>query len=160
MLCILPATAFAAANDSAAPDSVSSAAVRTSGIDLQWVDKNVRPQDDFFRYMSGKWLDSTSIPADRARYGAFDQLRDLSEKQSFDIINDLAHNNSLAAGSNQKKIADLFNSFMDEARADTLDIKPLQSEFAYIDSLSKKSELPAMMAKLAKWVFRFRCKAV
>ncbi|GGC59811.1 M13 family metallopeptidase [Undibacterium terreum] len=146
----LPAAALAAPNDSAAPASVSSSSARTSGIDLQWLDKSVRPQDDFFRYMSGKWLDSAAIPADRARYGAFDQLRDLSEKQSFDIISDLARNDSLAAGSNQKKIADLFNSFMDESRADSLDIKPLQSEFAYIDTLTKKNQLPAMMAKLAK----------
>ncbi|HTD05444.1 M13 family metallopeptidase [Undibacterium sp.] len=137
--------AATAASTSAAP-----AAARTSGIDLQWIDKNVRPQDDFFRYMSGKWLDSTPIPADRARFGAFDQLRDLSEKQSFDIISDLSRAADLAAGSNQKKIADLFNSFMDEARADTLDIKPLQTEFTHIDSLSKKSDLPAMMAQLAK----------
>ncbi|MES2104519.1 MAG: M13-type metalloendopeptidase [Pseudomonadota bacterium] len=150
--------ALAAPATSAAPMSTAVANASTtaptkalsSGIDLQWLDKNVRPQDDFFRYMSGKWLDSTPIPADRARFGAFDQLRDLSEKQSFDIINELSHSTSLAASSNQKKIADLFNSFMDEAHADKLDIKPLQAEFRQIDALSKKSELPALMAQLAK----------
>lgn len=138
-----PSTATAASTSAAA-------ATRGSGIDLQWIDSSVRPQDDFFRYMSGKWLAATPIPADRARFGAFDQLRDLSEKQSFDIINALSRASNLAAGSNQKKIADLFNSFMDEARADTLDIKPLQPEFARIDTLAQKRDVPAMMAQLAK----------
>ena len=121
-----------------------------SGLDLQWMDKSVRPQDDFFQFMSGKWLSTTEIPADRARFGSFDQLRDLSEQRSFNIINVLAADSKLKAGSNQQKIADLYNSFMDEARADILDIKPLQSEFARIDAITKKSDLPALMGQLAK----------
>ncbi|MFZ6749568.1 M13 family metallopeptidase [Undibacterium sp. Ren11W] len=121
-----------------------------SGLDLQWLDKSVRPQDDFFQFMSGKWLAATEIPADRARFGSFDQLRDLSEQRSFDIIKSLASDNKLAVGSNQKKIADLYNSFMDEARAEALDIQPLQGEFARIDALASKSGLSALMAQLAK----------
>lgn len=121
-----------------------------SGLDLQWVDKSVRPQDDFFQFMSGKWLSSTEIPADRARFGSFDQLRDLSEQRSHEIILALAANNKLAAGSNQQKIADLYSSFMDEARAETLDSKPLDAEFARIDAVNKKSDLPVLMAQLAK----------
>lgn len=121
-----------------------------SGLDLQWIDKNLRPQDDFFQFMSGKWLAATEIPADRARFGSFDQLRDLSEQRSFDIIKSLAADTKLVAGTNQKKIADLYNSFMDEARAETLDIEPLQGEFARIGALSSKAGLPALMAQLAK----------
>lgn len=121
-----------------------------SGLDLQWIDKNLRPQDDFFQFMSGKWLAATEIPADRARFGSFDQLRDLSEQRSFDIIKSLAADTKLVAGTNQKKIADLYNSFMDEARAEALDIEPLQGEFARIGALSSKAGLPALMAQLAK----------
>jgi predicted metalloendopeptidase len=47
-----------------------------SGIDLQFIDKSVRPQDDFYHYVNGKWLERTEIPADKARYGTFDKLRD------------------------------------------------------------------------------------
>ncbi len=53
-------------------------AATQSGIDLQWLDKSVRPQDDFFRFMSGKWLNTAEIPADRGRWGSFDQLRESS----------------------------------------------------------------------------------
>lgn len=121
-----------------------------SGIDLQWIDKSVRPQDDFFRFMSGKWLDTVEIPADRGRYGAFDQLAELSAKQSAAIIQHLATQTELKPGTNQQKIADLYNSFMDEAHLETLDIKPLQADFARIQQLKDKAELPAMFAYLAR----------
>ena len=42
-----------------------------SGVDQAAVDPAVRPQDDFFRYSQGKWLHDVDIPADRARWGAF-----------------------------------------------------------------------------------------
>ncbi|MDO8177771.1 MAG: M13-type metalloendopeptidase [Undibacterium sp.] len=143
--------AFAESPAPASTSASAKAASKTvSGLDLQWLDKNVRPQDDFFQFMSGKWLATTEIPADRARFGAFDQLRDLSEQRSHAIIKTLATSTKLTPGSNQQKIADLYNSFMDEARAEALDISPLQADFARIDAVTKKSELPALMAQLAK----------
>jgi len=122
----------------------------SSGIDLQWQDKSVRPQDDFFKFMSGKWLATAEIPADRARFGSFDQLRDLSEQRSRDIITTLASDKALKGGSNQKKIADLYNSFMDEAHANKLDIKPLNATFKQINKLEKKEDFPALIAQLSQ----------
>lgn len=142
-----------ASAESPAPASAKAADKAISGLDLQWIDQGVRPQDDFFKFMSGKWLSTAEIPADRARFGSFDQLRDLSEQRSHEIIKALAEqsqHSKLKAGSNQQKIADLYNSFMDEARAESLDIKPLQGEFARIDAVTKKSELPVLMAQLSK----------
>lgn len=121
-----------------------------SGIDLQWIDKSVRPQDDFFRFMSGKWLDTVEIPADRGRYGAFDQLAEMSAKQSADIIQSLATQTELKPGSNEQKIADLYNSFMDEAHLEALDIKPLQADFARIQQFKDKADLAPMLAYLAR----------
>ena len=156
-----PANPAPATMDSPVSDPVSAskttgnhAAIPTtkpvSGIDLQWLDTSVRPQDDFFRYMSGKWLDSVTIPADRARYGTMDGLRDQSEKNAFAIITSLAASKELRAGSNQRKIADLYHSFMDEAQAEKLDIKPLQGEFAQIDALKDKAALPALLARITR----------
>nr|WP_315467556.1 M13 family metallopeptidase [uncultured Undibacterium sp.] len=130
----------------------SKKAVKTmqSGIDLQWIDKSVRPQDDFFRFMSGKWLANVEIPADRGRYGAFDQLAELSAKQSSAIIQELASKPDLVSGSNEQKIADLYNSFMNEARLDELDIQALQADFQRIQQVKDKTDLPAMFAYLAR----------
>lgn len=148
-------SAAAAPNDSAAKTTsdkkqVQKNASLASGLDLQWIDKTVRPQDDFFKFMSGKWLASTEIPADRARYGSFDQLRELSEKRSHEIIEALAKDNKLVLGTNQQKIADLYNSFLDEKRIENLDIAPLKREFSRINTTAQKADLPILMAQLAR----------
>ncbi len=124
--------------------------VLQSGIDMQWMDSSVRPQDDFFRYMSGKWLDTAQIPADRGRYGSFDQLSEMSAKRSADIIKELAEKNDVKPGSNQQKIADLYRSFMDEARLDELDMKPLTADLARIAQIKDKSDLAPALVQLAR----------
>lgn len=121
-----------------------------SGIELQWIDKNARPQDDFFRFTAGKWLDTAEIPADKGRTGSFDALADLSQQQCREIIEALAKRQDLKAGTNQQKIADMYASFMDEARIEAADIKPLQSDFAVIDNFKDKAQLPNVMAYLAR----------
>ena len=148
-------SAAAAPNDGAAKTTADKKQVQknaslASGLDLQWIDKTVRPQDDFFKFMSGKWLASTEIPADRARYGSFDQLRELSEKRSHEIIEALAKDHKLVLGTNQQKIADLYNSFLDEKRIENLDIAPLKREFSRINTTVQKADLPILMAQLAR----------
>jgi putative endopeptidase len=120
----------------------------TSGIDLNYIDLAIRPPDDFFRYVSGIWLDTVQIPADRARYGAFDALRDLAEQRLRAIIDDLSRSQDLPAGSDARRIADLYNSFMNDARAEAQGLKPLQSELARIDALEDKRDIPALIAHL------------
>ena len=50
----------------------SNAQQKNSGINLDLMDKSVKPGDDFFRYVNGTWFDKTEIPADRTRWGSFD----------------------------------------------------------------------------------------
>ena len=59
-----------------------------SGIDMTTFDKTVRPQDDFFRYVNGAWVDRTPIPADKASYGSFDILFDKTERDLRAIVED------------------------------------------------------------------------
>jgi len=132
----------------ATPNATASAL--TSGIDLQWLDTSVRPQDDFYQYMSGKWLATQEIPADKARYTSFDALTDLSEKRLHDVIDSVTSEKKPVAGSNDQKIADLYSSFMDVALADKLGIKPLKATFAKIDRATRKDQLPALNADLSK----------
>lgn len=140
-----PATSIKASNKATPAKKLS------SGIELQWMDKKVRPQDDFFRFMSGKWIDQVDIPADRGRFGSFDQLRDLSEQQSFQIIKDLSVKTQLDMGSNEQKIADLYLSFMDEAKINSAGVQPLQNDFAKINAMQSKGDLPAMMVQLSRY---------
>jgi putative endopeptidase len=100
-----------------------------SGLDLSHIDPSVRPQDDLFRFMNGKWLTESTIPADRASDGAFYWLYEQAEKQVKQIILDQADSKA-ATGSNAQKIGDLYNSFMDEAGIEKLGLSPIANDLA------------------------------
>ena len=118
-----------------------------SGLDLSHINSSVRPQDDLFRFMNGKWLDESVIPADRASDGAFYWLYEQAEKQVRQIIEDQAASKS-APGTIAQKIGDLYNSFMDEARANELGIKPIAAELAKAQSFKDSKEFHQLLGEL------------
>jgi len=120
-----------------------------SGIETQYFDQNVRAQDDFYRHVNGKWLDTTEIPADKARWGSFNKLDDDAQEALRLLIEETSRDPNRRPGSEAQKIGDLYNSFMDEARLEQLGLQPLQAEFARIDALSDKQQIPALIAHLA-----------
>ena len=124
--------------------------VLKSGIDLQWIDNAVKPQHDFFKFTSGKWLASVQIPTDKGRFGAFDELRDLSEQRLQDIITELSKQKNLSESSESKKIADLYTSFMNERLIHKLDIQPLHATFSRIDKVKTKQQLTATFANIGQ----------
>ena len=113
-----------------------------SGVSRQYVDAAVRPQDDPYRYLNGKWLDTFEIPADKGQYGAFTLLDDQTQEQVRAIVEGL-----IARGGDPQKVADLYTSFMDEPRLEALGRKALEAQFAEIDSLADKREIPALIAR-------------
>ena len=116
------------------------------GLDLSAMDASVRPQDDLFRYMNGTWIKNTPMPADKVRYGAFDQLRDKSEKDVQAIIADAAAKTPVQ-GSDEERIANLYNSFMDSDRVEARGLQPLAGDFSRIDAISSKEGLIAFFAQ-------------
>ncbi|WP_201303387.1 M13 family metallopeptidase [Massilia sp. 9I] len=139
--------AFANAADNA-PAKPSGAPV--SGIDTQFIDTSVRPQDDFFTYLNGKWLKETEIPSDKASWGTFMKLRDDTTPQIKSIIEAAQADKSAKLGSETQKIGDLYASYMDEARREALGTKPLNGELQKIRTLKDKKGLPTLVAHLSK----------
>ena len=123
------------------------ARVLVSGIDMQYLDYSVRPQDDFYKHVNGKWLATAEIPADKSWYGTWSDLRDKSQEQVRGIIEGLQKSVD-TADPDQKKIADLYASFMDDAALESAGLKPLDAEFAKIDRLKDKKEIPSLIAHL------------
>lgn len=128
-----------------ASDKSIDAVKLTSGIDLQYVDESVRPQDDFYRYVNGKWLKEYVMPADKSRYGAFNALRDKSEKDVKSIIDELA-GNTYEKDTDEQKISDLYNSFMDTESIEKTGIDGLGPELEKIQNIKDYDELMAYMA--------------
>jgi putative endopeptidase len=98
----------------------------TWGVEVDKMDPSIKPGDDFFRYVNGKWAATAQIPPDQTRYGSFNMLRDLSEARVRGILDGWAANKKLKAGSDEAKVAALYRSFLDEAAAEKLDAKPIQ----------------------------------
>ncbi len=142
------AGAAASAKSGAKAAALSSAL--SSGIALEYVEPAVRPQDDFFQHLNGKWLKTVEIPADKSTWGAFHQLRDDTLPQLRAIIERAAADKNAAAGSETRKIGDFYASYMDEGRLEQLGIAPLNNELGKIAALKDKSELPAAFARLGR----------
>ncbi|HEY6621794.1 MAG TPA: M13-type metalloendopeptidase [Steroidobacteraceae bacterium] len=116
-----------------------------SGIDTQYIDDAVRAQDDFYRHVNGKWLATVEIPADRGRYDVMARVTNSVQTQLQEIVGELGKE-AEAGNPEEKKIADLYASFMDEAALDRLGLKPLDAEFARIDALKDKGQISSLIA--------------
>jgi putative endopeptidase len=119
-----------------------------SGFDLSAMDKTVRAQDDLYDYANGHWLKTTAIPDDRTYVAVATVLFDKNQDELRDLIEGAAKDGAAAAGSEARKIGDLYASFMDEAAVEAVGLGALKDEFARIDALKSKSELPALFAHL------------
>lgn len=113
----------------------------SSGVQLANFDREVRAQDDFFRHVNGTWLKTKEIPADKSRYASFTELADQAEVNLRKIIDEAAAQDDKAPGSDAQKVGDLFASFMNDARVNELDTKPLQADLDKVKALVSKDDL-------------------
>jgi putative endopeptidase len=123
------------------------ASVPLSGIDLSNIDATVRPQDDLYEHVNGGWLKSTTIPDDRPLEGTFTALRDGSELAVKEIIEDAAGRGEEATGI-ERKIGDLYNSFMDEAAVEAKGLGPIRERLASVFATASRSELVTLAGRL------------
>lgn len=129
----------------AAAESLASPKYGTWGFDLAGMDRSVKPGDDFYKFANGRWAEQTEIPADRVRYGPGDKLQALSEARVHAILEDAA------AGKldhpDAGKISAAYAAFMDEARAEALDARPIAPDLAMIRNVRTRADLTALMAR-------------
>jgi putative endopeptidase len=118
-----------------------------SGITFANMATSIRPQDDLFRHVNGEWLKNVVIPEDRAAYGAFYELRELSESRSRAIIEELA-TQSHPLGSNEQKIGDLYRSFMDDEHIERLGISPIAGVLKKTLAISSSDEFIELLGTL------------
>jgi putative endopeptidase len=119
----------------------------TWGFDLNGRDTSVRPGDSFMRYANGAALDRLQIPSDRTSYGSFNLLRELSDNRVKVMIDALVARTDLVPGSDEQKIADAYRSYMDEARLEALDARPLQPYLAAIRAANTHDAMAVYMGQ-------------
>jgi len=112
-----------------------------SGITKTNIDTTVRPQDNFYQYVNGGWLKRSEIPSDKTAIGSFYDLRDEADENVKAIIEELAQKQNLVKGSDEQKVADLFNSFTDIDIRNKLGTKPVAYIFDSINTLKSKQDI-------------------
>lgn len=151
LLAASAAVLVAACSNESAPAPVAAEPVKAVlgewGVDLANRDEAVKPGDDFFRYANGKWLATFTLPEDKARYGAFDELAVKSENDVKTIIDGFAANPP-APGSNVAKAADFYASWMDEATIESRGTEPLKPYLDEINGITDKASLLKVIAKV------------
>jgi putative endopeptidase len=121
----------------------------TWGVDLAGMDTSVKPGDDFFRYVNGKWAATAEIPADQTSYGAFTALRDLSEARVRALLDGWAADKTLKPGSDEAKVAAIYRTFLDEAAVEKLDAKPIQPHLKAVRKAKTHTDVARLMGRSA-----------
>jgi putative endopeptidase len=127
-----------------------SSAKKPSGIVLDELDHDVRPQDDLFRHVNGKWIARTEIPADKARYGSFIVLYEEAERAVREIIEEAQQ---AEPGTEARKVGDLYASFMNEEHVELLGATPIAAQLV-------EASLPGTVDQLLDAVGRLERQGV
>ncbi|HMI08567.1 MAG TPA: M13 family metallopeptidase, partial [Flavobacterium sp.] len=122
-------------------------AKKEPGINVSYMDKNTTPNNDFFRFVNGAWLDKTEIPADKTRWGSFDELRQNTDKDVLDILKEAAKNPKYKSATDQGKAINIYKSIMDTVSRNKLGIAPLKPQIAKIDAVKNVKDLQKLMAE-------------
>ena len=111
---------------------------------------DIRPQDDLFGHVNGRWLDEAEIPSDRSSWGPFVELTDIAEEQVRAIIQELADSVTGEPDDDAGKIAALYHSFMDEEAIEKAGTRPIRSLVSAVDGLRDARDLAAFLGEFER----------
>ncbi|KMQ60742.1 endothelin-converting protein [Chryseobacterium sp. BLS98] len=120
-----------------------------NGLDLSLMDTSVRPQDDFYNYVSGTWMKTAKIPSDKPTWGSFNKLAEDTDNNSMTILNSLLKD-KFADGSEGKKIQDLYATYMNMQKRNADGIKPIQENLNKIDAIKNMADLQNYLTSVTK----------
>ena len=118
------------------------------GINVAFMDKSTNPADDFNRYVNGTWLDKTEIPADRTRWGSFDELRKNTDDDVMAILKEAINDKTIDPNSDQAKAISLYKTVLDTISRNKAGIEPLKPYLAKINSVQNADQLVALLAEM------------
>jgi putative endopeptidase len=131
----------------AAPALAAPAADPGPGFSVRHMDPSVAPGADFARFAAGGWYTRTTIPADKSRWGGFDELAESNWGHVRALVEAAAANPG-AAGSNTQKVGDLFASALDVATINARGLQPIEPMLARIAAVTTREDLAAVCAEM------------
>ena len=118
------------------------------GINVNYMDKSIKPNNDFFRYVNGTWLNTTEIPGDKTTWGSFHQLRQNTDRDALDILNEASKNPKYKSTTDQGKAVGLYKSILDTVSRNKAGIAPLKPYLAKIDKIKNVKDLEALLIEM------------
>jgi putative endopeptidase len=112
------------------------------GLELQNMDRSVKPGDDFYAFALGTWLRNHPIPADKVGVGYNYDLPDEIEGQVRRIVEDAA---SKPTTPTARKVGDFYAAWMDERAIETRGLAPLKPWLNRIDMVQTRPQLIQLM---------------
>ena len=138
------------APQTAAPETAAVTPAKTlvSGVEKENFDAGVKHTENFFYSINGTWLKNTEIPADKSNYGAFTKLYDDSQLAMRTIIETAAKKEGKVAGTDEQKLGDFYNSYMNESAIEALGVKPISADLTAIAAIKDATELATSFGQL------------
>ena len=127
--------------------TVTASAQLKSGINMNDLDKSVRPADDFYEYACGGWMKANPLPAAYSRFGSFDRLGEDNNKRINGILKELQEN-SYPAGTVEQKLSDLYKLAMDSARREKDGLAPVMPLIQRMEAAKTKEQLFAIQLEM------------
>ncbi|GHA23401.1 endothelin-converting protein [Salinimicrobium marinum] len=118
------------------------------GINLSYMDTTVSPREDFFRYVNGKWLDSTEIPGDKTTWGSFNELREKTDADALALLERASANENLDPNSDQAKAVYLYQTIMDTVTRNKQGIDPVKPYLEKIEAIQNKEDLQEYLTEM------------
>ena len=118
---------------------------KLASIDTDYIDVSIRPQDDFFQFSNGKWLEANPVPASESRWGSFNELEKANNKKLLSILKD-AKNTDAPKGSDIQLLGAYYSSYTDMESRAKLGLTPIQAEIDEVMAMKDLSELPKILA--------------
>ena len=126
----------------------AAAAEPAKALDPAALDPAVKPCEDFYQYANGSWIKANPVPADKARWGAFEELGERNRAVLKSIVEETSARTDWPKGSVRQKVGDFYASGMDEAAIERAGLKPLEPWMKKIEALQGTDDLPVLLATL------------
>ncbi len=128
--------------------SALSSQAQHQAINVSYMDKSVRPQDDFYNFVNGQWMKTAKIPSDKARWGSFDELRENTDIATLKVLQE-SLTGKFEKGTDNQKIGDLYRSFVDMKTRDQLGLAPVKPYLEKIAAIKNFNDLYSYLVEAA-----------
>ncbi|OJY71606.1 MAG: peptidase M13 [Sphingobium sp. 66-54] len=138
-----PATTPESAASAPAATPAPKPALGNYGFDESGMNRAIAPGDNFYQYANGTWEKNTPIPADKANYGMFTALDDLSKQRTQDILNE-------AKDDPTSKIGNAYAAYLDDATVEARGLAPIKPWLDTIKAIKTRADYVAIVAQASR----------